>query len=480
MNVHAHETEPRAPRSGGCSCGCGGKCGCESRCCDLECLVRPNFFCGQLLTDADLDASVDWARNRFSLARYRHGWGVVCGLDVTCSHPGGTRCCPDSEKGPTVYVHPGYAIDCCGNDLVVCDPLAVDLSDICRPADDPCLPRREKAKGHGNGNGSGKVYGKGNGDSKSKEDLPEEDYQPEDCWQTLGADLFAVNLTLRYHEDMAHGQRAMFRSGCSDSGACEYSRVLENPCVHAEIGVADCYEDEEYQSWSREFEIRRVKAEREIQAALKAGPEGVLQYLRRHPPYKFCFLEELVCCLIGQPEPDSDGSNAYERRQQKNPDSAIWRGSYGRIEFWLYLDWLQHELECPCWVCKPDRGVPLARVLLKRMRVRGEDTCRVMLIDVSVPHRRPLRKDVCRPVPRGAIDLAPYLWQSDQYVRDQLGSVGVTVNERQVASEAELVGKLGLDALLIDTRAARRVDAFIVTDPFKCKRVVAFGSVDNT
>jgi hypothetical protein len=382
----------------------------------------------------------------------------------------------------------GYAIDCCGNDLVVCEPIPVDLGDMCRPEDDPCVPRwKEKPqKGNGNGNGAAKGYGKddgkgngkGNGDGYADDETPEQGYEVEDCWQTLGKDLIAVNLTLRYHEDLAHGQRAMFRSGCSDTGPCEYSRVLENPCVYAEVGAADCYEDEDYDSWSKEYEIRRAKAEREIQAALKLGPEGVLQYLRRHPPYKFCFLEELVCCLIGQAEPYGDRSNASDKRQ--NPGDPIWRRSSERLAFWLYLDWLQHELECPCWACKPDRGVPLARVLLKRVHVRGEDTCRVMLIDVSVPYRRPLRKDTCRPVPRGAIDLAPYLWQSDQYVRQQLGSVGVTINERQVASEAELMGKLGIDALVIDAAASRRVDAYIVTDPFKCKRVVAFGRADNT
>ena len=60
-----------------CGCGCGGTCTCDSRCCDLECLIRPNYFCGQTLTDRDLTALVEWARTRFGLVRYRAGWGVV-------------------------------------------------------------------------------------------------------------------------------------------------------------------------------------------------------------------------------------------------------------------------------------------------------------------------------------------------------------------------------------------------------------------
>ncbi len=47
-----------ATRTGtGCGCGCGG----TGRCCGIECLARPNFFCGQLLTDADLSAAVQWS-----------------------------------------------------------------------------------------------------------------------------------------------------------------------------------------------------------------------------------------------------------------------------------------------------------------------------------------------------------------------------------------------------------------------------------
>jgi hypothetical protein len=83
------------------------------RCGGQECIERPRFFCGQLLTDKDLDAAQHYvmAKNRLH-NRYLVGKGVVCGLAV--------RCAPcDSES---VVVEPGYAIDCCGNDIVVCDP----------------------------------------------------------------------------------------------------------------------------------------------------------------------------------------------------------------------------------------------------------------------------------------------------------------------------------------------------------------------
>src|SRR5947209_292801 len=103
-----------------CSCGCAP---CEGTCCQLDCLVKPRFFCGQLLTDTDLSALVEWAREKFGLARYRHGWGVVCGLDV--------RCDGDARNPARVAVTPGYAIGCCGDDIIVCEEATLDLSACC-------------------------------------------------------------------------------------------------------------------------------------------------------------------------------------------------------------------------------------------------------------------------------------------------------------------------------------------------------------
>ena len=135
--MKAHATGSTSKTAGSHDCGCG----CESQCCELECLVRPNFYCGQLLTDIDLDALVDWTKKRFALSRYRDGWGVVCGLHLSCSPPdGATSCCGTEGEGPFVYVKPGYAVDCCGNDLVVCEPIKVNLNGVCGSEEDPCAP----------------------------------------------------------------------------------------------------------------------------------------------------------------------------------------------------------------------------------------------------------------------------------------------------------------------------------------------------
>src|SRR5262245_59204059 len=88
-------------------------CGCApsaEQCCSLDCLEQPRFFCGQLLTDQDLTALLRWTQDKLRLGRYRHGWGVVCGLEVHC----------DPRQPGWVIVSPGYAVSCCGDDIIVC------------------------------------------------------------------------------------------------------------------------------------------------------------------------------------------------------------------------------------------------------------------------------------------------------------------------------------------------------------------------
>jgi hypothetical protein len=116
------------------SCSCGGNCGgaCSSGCgcggtgcaaCEPRSYVRPRFFPGQLLTDGDLGLLEEYmvAKNRLH-NRALQGQGVVCGLDVQCDPCGGGK----------VVIQPGYAINCCGDDIVVPCPEEVDLVALVR------------------------------------------------------------------------------------------------------------------------------------------------------------------------------------------------------------------------------------------------------------------------------------------------------------------------------------------------------------
>jgi hypothetical protein len=115
---------------------------CESKpqkcttCGQLECLCRPRFFAGQVLTADDLNRLDYYIRAKHRLHnRQLHGWGVVNGLEVTCDPCG---------KG--VVVGCGYALSPCGDDIVVCEPVLVDVCALikaCREAErlaQPCAP----------------------------------------------------------------------------------------------------------------------------------------------------------------------------------------------------------------------------------------------------------------------------------------------------------------------------------------------------
>lgn len=102
-------TNTRLPKLTRCPV-CGG----------LECLCRPRFFAGQLLTEDDLNRLEHYivAKNKLH-NRYLHGAGVVCGLEVSCH-----QC-----KG-FVTVKSGYALSPCGDDIVLCDDQAVNVCEL--------------------------------------------------------------------------------------------------------------------------------------------------------------------------------------------------------------------------------------------------------------------------------------------------------------------------------------------------------------
>jgi hypothetical protein len=114
-------------------------CECPA-CLGLQCLERPRYFAGQLLTEAELNSEQAYviAKNRLH-NRYLHGWGVVCGLEVICHDCAGW-----------VTVHAGYALDPCGNDVIVCRNTEFNVLDAIqkcidakRRRDDDCPPWRD-------------------------------------------------------------------------------------------------------------------------------------------------------------------------------------------------------------------------------------------------------------------------------------------------------------------------------------------------
>jgi hypothetical protein len=92
-------------------------------CCSLVCFDRPHYFCGHLLTDGDLSLQQRYVVEKNKLYhRALDGHGVVCGLKLTC----------DPQCRGHILVHEGFAIDDCGNDLVVCERASVDIIGLLR------------------------------------------------------------------------------------------------------------------------------------------------------------------------------------------------------------------------------------------------------------------------------------------------------------------------------------------------------------
>jgi len=77
--------------------------------------VRVNFFYGQLLNADDFRADQDYHRRmRYLHNRLLHGWGIVDGCYV-------------EDDGHGVLVGPGVAIDSLGRELVLPDPVRIEL-----------------------------------------------------------------------------------------------------------------------------------------------------------------------------------------------------------------------------------------------------------------------------------------------------------------------------------------------------------------
>ncbi len=122
---------PTTPSRGPVECECPPPC---PDCGGLECLCRPRFFAGQVLTEDDLNRLENYviAKNRLH-NRYFHGSGVVCGLEVVC----------DFCDAGSVTVKTGYALSPCGDDIIVCKETKVDICDLisrCKPRDKDCDP----------------------------------------------------------------------------------------------------------------------------------------------------------------------------------------------------------------------------------------------------------------------------------------------------------------------------------------------------
>jgi hypothetical protein len=144
MNATNTTTKSGGKATAASGCGCGGKApsGGSKRCtcadpppaCQTSGVLRPNFFAGQLLTEDDLQQITVYQTAKRKLTnRFVFGTGVVCGLEVVAG---------DASAPGNVTVKPGYALDCCGNDILLTCECPLDINAMIRAAkldcNDPC------------------------------------------------------------------------------------------------------------------------------------------------------------------------------------------------------------------------------------------------------------------------------------------------------------------------------------------------------
>lgn len=379
MQTRQHETVPASAPSSPQPCGCDPS---PEHCCGLDTLIQPRFFCGQLLTDQDLTDLVDWTRDKLRLGRHRHGWGVVCGLDV--------RCDPDPRASGGVVITPGYAVSCCGDDIVVAEDYRFDLTEACRAEQERCA------------------------------DLAGPDPEPQPVQRV-------IDLYLRYREEDSDPQISLARGACQEAGKCEPSRTRETftpdwrPAPSGSDPATAAATD-----WERGYQ-RCLQVLTEFQAKFPdvaaADPDRIrawlLERLHKYPPRQLCQL--------------SDGVKALADAELKN------EGTLSKLLFQLVQECRGAYLTCACPGCAGGPGVPLARVWL---RVDPEDRrCHVETVDADPPFRRPLQTD-CWPAPPGSVNAGQVLWHRWPQACTTLADLGV-----EVAGTVEFTVPATLDQL---------------------------------
>jgi hypothetical protein len=407
VTVTTSQSKPRARRAteGKCQCDCTS---CQQTCCQLDCIVQPRFFSGQLLTDQDLNAFLGWAQDKFRLSRYRHGWGVVCGLEARC----------DPQHSDKVIVGPGYAVDCCGDDIVVCQDAAVDLSGVCRDQTDSCADWNRPLD-----------------DTADTPKIQIGDVE-------IPADrLRIIDLYIRYQTEGSDPQLVMGASACRSSSRCEPTRTRESFTVTWRKATATDPMQETADRWVEAYDeslevIRRFRLKFPSLGDLSATGDNVRRWLlcwiKEHPLHQFCFLRSQI--------EDTWILDDFENEAK-----------IARLLFWMVQDYRNAFLRCGCFGCEENNGVPLARIWIQVRDDSNKPVCRVLAVDPYPPYRRPLTIG-CWPAPLGKLNLARFIGRRWQEVCRELDDLGVVVSD---------VNVFFVPNTLLDLESALECDPFV-------------------
>ena len=158
----------------------------DTKHCNYNTFKRARYFHGMLMTDRDFrEEQIYHNEKRKLLNRMLHGWGVVCGFDIQW------------EAGKSVVViKRGMALDCHGNEIMVCDPVDIDLASMVCPT---------------------KVTPRG-----AEEYCKQQDVENKPTVYYIG---------IRYNEVPTDPVPVYVPGGGCEEKVCEYSRIREGFCV---------------------------------------------------------------------------------------------------------------------------------------------------------------------------------------------------------------------------------------------------------
>lgn len=353
-----------------------------------------------VLTDDQLNDLAQWVRHRCALHRFVEGWGVVRGL--------GVRCDPASPGG--VVVGPGYARSCCGDNIVICQDMCLNVC-ACQPAT-PCCD-----------------------DSPSP--VPAKDAGREGRR--------AVDVYLRYAETPQDPAKVTASCGCGGHDGVEYDRVAEEGTLCC-VPVADVSTDPATlaaRNWDRGYaSCSEVVCDylREVSDRSSAGErlKWILGWIDRSG-------QDALCCI-------------RRRLCRGDPGDEVIAGALLDIVWALR----NRYLETTFGQCQAAQGVLLARVWLD---TDEQGRCEVECIDSFPPYRQVIA-DPGWPCMPGYINVAGLMWQRRSIACERVRRLGLEVDWRQLGhpkSAEELAGFFEGDSAFV--RCDAGYEAWLYRDP---------------
>jgi hypothetical protein len=392
-------------KKGNCQCGCESA---SQICCQLDSIVRPQFHSGQLLTDHDLNAMLDWAGDKYRLSRYRHGWGVVCGLEVKC-HP---------KRIDHIIVGPGYAVDCCGDDIIVFQETEFSLLGACLGQQSNCADWLRSSTP----------------DSERTIILGDREFAVEK--------LCIIDLAIRYHTSDSDPLLIMGSDPCRSSAQCTPTRTQESFILAWRLANETDPMMETAKRWNETFQqtLIVIKKFKERFPNLEDRTVNTLDvkdwlvaWIKEHPLHHFCFLHSQIAKM----------------------DLADFKkeAEITKLLFWIIQDYRQAFLRCGCFAGEVSDGVPLARIYLLVRDDFNNSICETLAIDPYPPYRRHLSGE-CWPAPLGGLNLAQFIGRRWLEVCRELDDRGVQVSG---------VSDFHIPEKLDDLKAKLSCDPFLIS-----------------